>query len=534
MKTASILLLAGFLLSGILPDQIKPAPHQVIEGRASSTPYDKAVLLLHNFEYEDAAELFISTQEKDPGFAMAYWGEAMTYDHPIWGDLNIDKARAALRKLGNSPEERISNGRTALEKDMIKSTEILFGDGSKPDRQKKYSQFMESLYRKYPGNNEVAAFYSLSLLGAKKGWNEWEEQNVEAARIAREILKSDPDHPGALHYLVHANDHPQHAADGLDAANKYAIAASYAGHALHMPSHIYLALGMWDDVVRSNEVSWKASVDRKEEKKLTNDFYSYHSHLWLQYGYLQQGRFSRARELLNDQVRYCAEMPSASARVHLLQMKGHYLFETDEWFSAIADLPVKTDDVMTGSQYNNVLIEGYKAFARKDAASLLKVTRDFEKKLNNDMQLQKSNENMTICGVTRFVNAVPTAQDILGGKKLLKKLQAMQAWMSNDLKKAEELLKESLPAEGSVVVGPPFFLLSSHELYGRFLLSQKRPAEAYDQFGKALLASPNRIISLKGQLQSARMLKDGEKEKTIATRLEKNLKNADPKAKVDL
>lgn len=509
MKILFTLLLIGFSLA-FNPFPIKENQHDQakIGVTKSVTTYEKAVLLLHNFQYDDATELFIQTQKEHPDLVLAYWGEAMSYDHPVWGDLNIDKARAALRKLGDTPLEREAKGKTPLEKDLIKSVNILFGEGSKPDREKKYAEFMGTLYKKYPGNNEVAAFYALSLLGVKDSWNEWEDQNVEAAKIASEILKTEPSHPGALHYLVHANDHPQYAKDGLDAANRYAVAASYSGHALHMPSHIYLALGMWDDVVRSNEVSWKASVDRKEQKKLSNDAYSYHSHLWLHYGYLQQGRFDKAKEVLDNQLRFTNELPSAIARVHLLQMKGHYLFETDEWSSPLADLPIKTGDLMTSSQYNNVMIEGYKAFQKKDTQQLQKILADFEKKLSADSQMQKANENMTICGASRFVKDVPTANDIQSGKKLLKRLEGMNAWMNNDLEKADGYFRESLPKEGSVVIGPLWGLLSAHELYGRFLLSTNRPEEAYQQFGKALLASPNRMISLKGQEQANHDLKD--------------------------
>jgi tetratricopeptide (TPR) repeat protein len=533
MKTYSFLFVFGLtLLFTAFTDNEIQAP--IYEPTLASETYDRAVLLLHNFEYEDASELFIAAQQKDPDFTLAYWGEAMTYDHPVWGDLDIDKSRAALKKLGDTPEIRQSKCKTGMERDLVQSVEILFGEGSKPDRQKKYSEFMATLYQKYPGNNEITAFYSLSLLGVKKSWSEWESHNVEAARLATEILKRDPNHPGALHYLVHANDHPQHANDGLDAANRYSVAASYAGHALHMPSHIYLALGMWDDVVKSNEISWKASVDRKEKKQLDNDKYSYHSHLWLQYGYLQQGRFARAKELLENQTRFTNEKPSAQARVHLLQMKGHYLIETQDWNSPIADLVIKTDDIMTGSQYNSMLLQGYKAFKGNDKATLTKVIAGLEEKLASDSQVQKANENMTICGVTRFVNTIPTTQEIQGGQKQLKKLQALHAWLDNDVKKADDLFKESLPKEGAGVIGPPFFLLPAYEIYGDFLLAQNKPSEAFDQYGKSLLASPNRIVALKGQLKAAKLMNDKRKEVEVRKILEARLKNAEPAAKSDI
>jgi len=269
--------------------------------------FDKGLLLLHNFEYPDAAEEFILAQQKDPGFVMAYWGEAMTYNHVLWTELEIDKARATLNKLGNTPTEREAKAKTPLEKDFIHGLEILYGKESKPVRDSSYAVHMASLHNKYSGNHDVAAFYALSLLGTLKMQNTWTDKNVEAAAITNAILKDEPNHAGALHYQIHAYDHPHHASSALDAARNYPKAASYSGHAMHMPAHIYLALGMWDEEVKANEISWQASKDRKERKKLNNDVLAYHTHLWLAYGYLQQGRFQQANAAIRDQVKYTQE-----------------------------------------------------------------------------------------------------------------------------------------------------------------------------------------------------------------------------------
>jgi hypothetical protein len=302
MKTYTFLLALCLLLSCSTPAKKEKQENNLpfeVTGSVDALPhFDKGLLLLHNFEYDDAAEAFIKAQQTDSTFAMAYWGEAMTYNHPVWGDVDVEKARATLSKLGSTTEEREAKTKTDLEKDFIKAVSILYGEGSKPDRDKEYAAAMEKVYERYPGNHEAAAFYALSLLGAKESLTLWEDQNIKGAEIAEAILKENPSHPGALHYLIHSDDHPAHAQKALAAADTYAKVASYAGHALHMPSHIYLALGMWDNVVSSNEVAWKASLDRQERKKLDNNHLSYHAHMWLQYGYLQQGRFDRAKELI--------------------------------------------------------------------------------------------------------------------------------------------------------------------------------------------------------------------------------------------
>jgi tetratricopeptide (TPR) repeat protein len=492
--------------------------------------FDKGLLLLHNFEYPDAAEEFILAQKADPDFALAYWGEAMTYDHPVWGELDIEKSRAALNKIAATPEDRLLKGKSELEKDLIRAVDILLGTGSKPDREKAYSEFMGTLYQRYPGNHDVAGFYALSLLAIKTGWDEWEESNAKAAEITTKILSADPDNAGALHYQVHANDHPRYAINGLNAADRYAKVASYAGHALHMPAHIYLALGRWDDVVRSNEVSWQASIDRKQRKNLNNNQLGYHSHLWLTYGYLQQGRFSRALELLRNQVKFTNELSSQRARYHLLQMKGHYLFNTGAWNGEVAQITLKTDDLDASSQYAARFLEGYQKYVNKDKAGLFGLVDEFEKALAVSRQRQLTSKDITICGSTRFTDDAPSEHDIDRATMYLNELKGLQAWMKKETASAEGFFKLALPKEGSVVVGPPDFLISPHELYGEFLMSEKRAPEAMQQFEKALAASPNRYVSLRGNLKAARLMKDKDTEARMKSQLQQNLKNGDPAA----
>lgn len=492
--------------------------------------FNKGLLLLHNFEYVDAAEEFIAAQEKDPDFAMAYWGEAMTYDHPIWRDLNIDKARSALKKLGDTKEQRIGRGKTVLEKDFIAAVEILFGEGSKPDREKAYSTHLASMYEKYPDNADVATFYALSLLALKKDWTEWEQFNVRAAEIVNKTLEKNPEHPGALHYLVHADDHPLHARKGLAAADKYAKVASYAGHALHMPSHIYLALGMWDDVVRANEVSWKAGVDRKNNKKLSNDQLNYHAHLWLSYGYLQQGKFQRAKELVEAQSRFTDELSSPRARYHLMEMRGHYLFQTNDWNSPVADISYKTDDLDPLAQYTHRFLEGYRLFHQKDVKKLQFHLEEFEQALAKSTQLQLASQDIAVCGITRYADAAPTEAELSRAQNYFMQLKGLHAWLNKEYDVAESYIQKALPKDGSVVVGPPVFLLSPHELYGNFLLERNKPGDAITQFDKALGASPNRLVALKGKYRAATLLGNRDLAGKIKHQLMTNLKDADAEA----
>ena len=276
-------------------------------GKEEAQPaFKKGLLLLHSFEYEDAAEQFQQAQQSDPDFAMAYWGEAMTANHPLWQEQDFEKGNEILNRLASTPEERILKAATALEKDFLTAIHILFGKGNKAERDSSYAAEMERLYKKYPGNDEVAAFYSLAL----NGWGTTElDKNIfkKAASIGFEILERNPKHPGALHYIIHAYDDPDFADKALATADKYALVAPDAGHALHMPTHTYLALGQWDKVISSNEVSWAAEQKRKERKNLDNNALGYHAYHWLMYGHLQQGNNEKARSMVDSMKKYCTE-----------------------------------------------------------------------------------------------------------------------------------------------------------------------------------------------------------------------------------
>lgn len=512
-------------------DKFKSLPFAVT-GSADAIPaFQKGLLLLHNFEYDDAAEAFSEAQKTDPGFVMAYWGEAMTYNHPVWRSQDAAKAREALNKLGETAEERTSKVKSALEGDFLKAIEILYGEGSKEDRDRAYSDHLNKMYERYPGNHEVAAFYALSLLGIKEGWNK--DLNLKGAEIAEGILKENPTHPGALHYLIHSDDHPEYARLALAAANEYGGVASYAGHALHMPSHIYLALGMWDDVVRSNEVSWQAGVDRKVNKNLSNNALNYHGHWWLEYGYLQQGRHTLARQLLENQIRYTNELPAPRARVHLLYMKGHYLVETNDWSGEVPGISIETKDLSIVLRSISRLLEGTQAFQKKNRNDLDVVIGSMQKDLESVAQQKLVNNNIAVCGAESYANSIPSEGEFAMATIIGMELKGMSSWLKKDMVDAEKWFKEAAALEDKLgyFFGPPDILKPTHEMLGEFFLVTDRPQEADEQFELALLRAPNRVLSLQGQLQAAKQNKDVKKTEELEKRLTEILKKGDAPAR---
>ena len=216
-----------------------------VSGNKEAVPqFEKGLLLLHSFEYADSRDAFLEAQKTDPEMLMSYWGEAMTYNHPLWSEQDFENGMEALKKLKN---KQATAKVTELENDFIEGIHILYeSDSSKVVRDKNYADFMSSLNKKYPDNHEVAAFYALSLLGSVPDGRD-EKTYGKGADIANGILKENPKHPGALHYLIHSYDDPEHAKFALAAADSYSVVAPDASHALHMPSHIYINTGHYHE-----------------------------------------------------------------------------------------------------------------------------------------------------------------------------------------------------------------------------------------------------------------------------------------------
>jgi tetratricopeptide (TPR) repeat protein len=500
------------------------------EDPSARKDFERALLLLHNFEYPDAAELFREAQRKDPAYALAYWGEAMTYNHPVWLSQDAISAREVLKRYEKAAKAN-TRELPSLDKDLLRSLDFLYGEGNKRTRDEAYADFMATLYEKYKGNQDVAAFYALSLLGFAGGWDE--ELCNKAAEVAGAILKEDPRHPGALHYFIHSEDHPEFARLAWDQANEYAKVASYSGHALHMPSHIYLALGLWDDVVRSNEISWRAGVDRKEAKKLTNDALNYHGHWWLEYGYLQQGRFKEAEQLLTNQLAFTRALPSPSARTHFVIMRGHYLVESGDWQNKLAKEEVKIEDLRIEIRTLDRFVKGLSTFKNHDQINLKKIIAEIRGDIAQAEQMKVMNEGISQCkGGGSYSKAIPSRAGINQASILMEELNGLLAFMNKDIARASAHFTKAitLEEENGHFFGPPEILKLAHEFYGEFLLTIDQPAKAIVNFEKALQKAPGRNQSLLGLMEASGLTGDRDKETRTGAVLDNNIRNADRQA----
>ena len=477
--------------------------------------FKKGLLLLHNFEYDDAREAFLEAQKADSTMVMAVWGEAMTYNHPLWREQEYENAQAALQKIATLPKERQEKASTPIEKDWLQAIEVLYGEGEKKERDQQYKEFMEGLYKKHPGDHEVAAFYALSCLGA--GSARKMEAYEQGASIVKNIIQDNPQHPGALHYLIHSYDDPGHAPLALNAANSYSKVAADAAHALHMPSHIYVAVGMWNEVVQSNIASWKASVNRMEAKELDGDARSYHAYHWWVYGLLQKGQYAAATKLMQQMDEYISDESKKSSRTYLIRMKGNFLVETGLWNDSIADYQTEMEDINIVGRSVYDYLEGVKAYRQKDLEQLNTILETMTKR-RGFAETLVSNEGAPMCNAAGSDRFAPNRSDIDKAHVMEMELRALRSW--TDAAEAEQWLKRAAELEesSSYAYGPPTIVQPSSELYGQWLLENQKAEEALQQFEKAIERGPRRVAALYGKIEALNAL--DRKEEANQTRKE--------------
>src|SRR5215204_4308232 len=231
------------------------------------------------------------------------------------------------------------------ERAYLMAVRLLYGEGDKRARDAAYSAAMEKVYRAYPEDLDAAAFYSLSLLGMSSAGDKGYRLQARAGAIALDIYQKNPNHPGAAHYIIHAFDDPEHAILALPAARRYADIAPAAHHARHMPSHIFLQLGMWPEAAASNESAWEVSDAWMKAKNLSPSVRDYHSLHWLLYVYLQQGRYRKAEELLTlmkktmTESQYENKLRPGYYQNNYANMAAAFVVETERWNVATTLFP---------------------------------------------------------------------------------------------------------------------------------------------------------------------------------------------------
>lgn len=447
----------------------------------------RGVLFLHSFEYREAREEFAQARKIAPDFAMAYWGEAMTYNEPLWFAQDRDGALAALKRLGATPAQRLAKAPTEREKSYVRAVETLFGAGAKEARDLAYSTAMRDLHRAYPEDDEAAAFYALSLVGTCHRGRDFRVY-MQAAAVVEEVFARNQQHPGALHYLIHCYDDPIHAPLGLRAARIYANVAPEAAHALHMPSHIFFASGMWDEAVKSNEDAWAASVQKAKRRGAPIEAGGYHSLWWLSYAYLQQGRYQEARRTLRLMEQVASPDALPLVRFHLVQMRAAFAIDTGEPYIA----STRTSDLDLPAVGADLLAAGLSALnhgRRADADAALAGLRGMRERAGAPVASDAH------AGYGHSYPGDAQAVEIMESE-----LAALLMMTDGNAKEAIGLMKKAVELEDRMAFefGPPVPPKPAHELFGEILLQLGQPQLARVQFELALLRTPRRALSLMG------------------------------------
>ncbi|MEA3004090.1 MAG: hypothetical protein QOH81_2878 [Sphingomonadales bacterium] len=457
---------------------------------AAQAPFLRGLALLHNFEYDRAAAAFREAETADPGFAMAWWGEAMTYNHPVWMEQDKEAGEAVLVHLGATREARRARAKTPRERGYLEAVELLYGAGGKEERDRLYSERMGALFAAFPDDVDARAFYALSLLGLAHNGRD-HVLYMRSAALLEEVFPSHPRHPGVVHYLIHSYDDPVHAPLGLRAARVYGAIAPDAGHALHMTSHIYLALGLWPEVEQAN-VRAMAVVDAQRAARGKPAGHCGHYQEWLVYARLQR------EEDAGPVVAACradglATLQAVTATGHLDPYRSLTLswadmavrrgMETGAWaLDPPGPLPEgRYLETRFTLAYGALLAAGHDPARVRAARALLEA-------LQRPLLEALPQERPSDMDSARRVRVV------------MLQSAGLEKIAAGDAAAGIAALRSAAGAEAAIPAGfgPPLIEKPSDELLGDALLRLGRFDEAAKAYETALAAAPNRRLSLRG------------------------------------
>jgi tetratricopeptide (TPR) repeat protein len=447
---------------------------------------EKGVALLHSFQYTESGKTFADASKRDPHCAMAYWGRAMARFEQLWDFPNDKTLREGRKDIEKA--KKLQPG-TPREQGFVNVAAAFFLNKSKmthEERTQAYSTALEHFYSENSGDPEIGAFYALSLVSLSYA----DEPNMlalqkKAVSVLQPLLQQYPDHPGIAHYLIHATDRPELAAQGLEAARRYAAIAPDSAHALHMPSHIFVRLGLWQDSIASN-IAANASGAHAAEMHLAEYHYQTHAMDFLNYSYLQSGQEAKAREVIEhtDHVVGATEEQKADHRAGLA---AHTAIDLHRWKEA-AGLPILAtgkdrQDVIYWARAIGAARSGDVAGAEADVKELTHLVAEREKRARKE-GYDVPNEKAT-------------------------DLREAEAWLAFAKGKSEDALQElRAAAERQDKGGGESVSMPAREMLADMLMELKRPAEALAEYRVVLKNSPNRFDALLGAARSSQAAGD--------------------------
>ncbi|HZR58491.1 MAG TPA: hypothetical protein VFA74_16580 [Terriglobales bacterium] len=462
--------------------------------------FQRGVALLHSFWYEEAEKAFEQGAKGDPQCAIAHWGVAMSLWHQLWDQPNGTILKKGASELKNAKSLHAATNR---EQDYIAALNAFY---EHHDREYKlrafaYSQQMEQLYRKYPDDHEAAIFYALSLIASEPDNDKNFANRKKAAVVLEKLFAEEPNHPGVAHYLIHAYDKPEMAALGLPAARRYAKIAPLAPHAVHMPSHIFARLGLWQEDIQSNLASI-AATHKSEEMHMGNEGHQFHAMDFLVYAQLQSGHEADVQHVISDvkAMPPMKDMYSGETDPRFLNLEdfeASYALELHHWSEAAALPLIPGTDGNDSDTFRARAIgaarAGNVAEARKALTQLVVMHADaIQRKLT-------------------YVNAIDDER------------REAEAWVNHAEGKNEaaiKLLRDIADRDEGVFQASDG--IPAREMLADMLLDMNRPEAALIEYEANLKLNPNRFNSLYGAGRAAELMGKNNKASAYYAQLVKN------------
>ncbi len=504
LRALCLCVAVGFLLSSVFAADDLHGGHDVVLGnlgtvnfqvrcsQAAQRDFPHAVALLHSFAYEQARAEFTAIAKEDPKCAMAYWGEAMTWWHPLWNPPGGNALRQGFQAIEKAAAMELTTGH---EMGYVAALRSFYSDYDKLDyrtRAMKYRRGMARLHKYFPKDSEVSAFYALSILATAPPGDKTYRDQHEAAAILEKVFAEEPDHPGAAHYLIYSFDNPALAKDALLAARSYARVAPPVPHALHMPSHIFTRLGLWQESVNSNLAAEQAAKQMAASANLPyTPADQLHAMDYLIYAYLQQGHDQEASGVLNEVTTIQKVQPGETSFYALAAIPARYAVERGQWAAAAALVPNNTATPET---------QAITYWARALGAAHL---GKFEGAHADLSELERLHGEV----------AAENRPGYDWAARVEIERREAAAWLAHaqhEDDKALSLLGSAIELEDATGNSPmtPGAVLPARDLMADLLMELHRPRDAFQEYESSLKIAPHRFHAVQGAERAAEAAAD--------------------------
>src|SRR6516165_2109205 len=459
--------------------------------------FKHAVWTLHSFWYPEALKDFTAVTEAEPGCAIGYWGIGMSH----WDSLWYPPSPAALKAGSEAVEKAMAAPtKTDREKDYIVAIAAFYRDNDKLDHRTRavaYEKAMEQVYVKYPDDREAGVFYALALNATALPTDKTFANKRKAAEILDKVWKEQPNHPGVVHYLIHSDDSAKFARAGLDAAICYPKIAPEVPHALHMPSHIFTRLGLWQQSIDSNVAAHAAAIAyvRKTSAPGAYDGETVHTMDYLEYAYLQTAQDHQAKEVVDELLSFRkGDNPNLPMAYAVAAIPVRFALERRDWQTAAALSPPQIGFPLERFPWAGAMI----SFARSLGLSR---TGDTAGAQGEIAKIKSSEDSLREAKDTYWANQVEVLRLSAAGTL---------AYVQDDDTKAVELVRAAADLDATMDKHPatPASVFPARELLADLLLELNRPAAALTEYQAMLRTDPNRFRSILGEARAAKQSGD--------------------------